>query len=35
VVYLGYVWIFIDARRRGWHDLIAGTVVIERTAPGR
>lgn len=35
VVYLGFVWIFIDARRRGWHDLIAGTVVIERTAPGR
>jgi uncharacterized RDD family membrane protein YckC len=35
VVYLGYVWIFIDARRRGWHDLIAGTVVIERTAPGK
>jgi uncharacterized RDD family membrane protein YckC len=35
VFYLGYVWIFIDARRRGWHDLIAGTVVIERAAPGR
>jgi uncharacterized RDD family membrane protein YckC len=35
VFYLGYVWIFIDARRRGWHDLIAGTVVIERTAPRR
>ena len=30
VVYLGFVWIFIDARRRGWHDLIAGTVVIEK-----
>jgi uncharacterized RDD family membrane protein YckC len=29
--YLGFIWIFIDARRRGWHDLIAGTVVIERT----
>jgi uncharacterized RDD family membrane protein YckC len=28
-LYLGYVWIFIDKRRRGWHDLIAGTVVIE------
>jgi uncharacterized RDD family membrane protein YckC len=35
VFYIGYIWIFIDARRRGWHDLIAGTVVIERTAPGR
>lgn len=28
--FLGYVWVFIDARRRGWHDLIAGTVMIER-----
>ena len=29
VLYLGWIWIFVDARRRGWHDLIAGTVVIE------
>ena len=29
-VYLGFIWVFIDPRRRGWHDLIAGTVVIER-----
>lgn len=29
-LYLGYIWIFIDSRRRGWHDLIAGTVMIER-----
>lgn len=29
-IYLGYIWIFIDSRRRGWHDLIAGTVMIER-----
>lgn len=29
VFYLGYIWILIDSRRRGWHDLIAGTVVIE------
>jgi uncharacterized RDD family membrane protein YckC len=35
VFYLGYVWIFIDARRRGWHDLIAGTVVIEKANPPR
>lgn len=28
--YIGFIWVFIDARRRGWHDLIAGTVVIER-----
>ena len=29
VLYLGYIWILIDKRRRGWHDLIAGTVVIK------
>lgn len=28
--YLGFVWVFIDKRRRAWHDLIAGTVVIRR-----
>jgi uncharacterized RDD family membrane protein YckC len=31
VFYLGYIWIFIDNRKRGWMDLIAGTVVV--TAP--
>jgi uncharacterized RDD family membrane protein YckC len=31
VFYIGYIWIFIDKRRRGWMDLIAGTIVI--TAP--
>ena len=30
VFYLGFIWILIDSRRRGWHDLIAGTVVIKR-----
>ena len=30
VFYLGFIWIFIDKRRRGWHDLIAGTVVVRR-----
>jgi uncharacterized RDD family membrane protein YckC len=28
VLYIGFAWILIDARRRGWHDLIAGTCVI-------
>lgn len=32
VFYIGYIWIFIDKRKRGWHDLIASTVVIK--APG-
>jgi uncharacterized RDD family membrane protein YckC len=29
VFYVGYIWIFIDKRRRGWFDLIAGTVVVK------
>jgi uncharacterized RDD family membrane protein YckC len=29
VFYIGYIWIFVDKRRRGWHDLIAGTVVVK------
>ncbi|HEY8199393.1 MAG TPA: RDD family protein [Candidatus Limnocylindrales bacterium] len=29
IFYLGYIWVLIDNRRRGWHDLIAGTVVIQ------
>jgi uncharacterized RDD family membrane protein YckC len=30
VFYLGYIWIFIDKRRRGWQDLIAGTIVVKQ-----
>ena len=30
VMYLGFAWILIDGRHRGWHDLIAGTVVVKR-----
>ena len=26
---LGYIWILIDQHRQGWHDKLAGTVVIE------
>jgi uncharacterized RDD family membrane protein YckC len=33
VLYLGYIWILVDKRRRGWHDLIAGTVVIKAPHP--
>ena len=25
VFYLGFIWIFIDKRKRGWYDLMAGT----------
>ena len=31
--YLGFVWIAFDSRKQGWHDKIAGTVVI-RVARG-
>lgn len=30
VFYLGFVWIFVDKRKRCWHDLLAGTVVVKR-----
>jgi uncharacterized RDD family membrane protein YckC len=26
--YLGFVWIALDPRKQGWHDKIAGTVVV-------
>ncbi len=29
VFYIGFIWIFVDSRRRGWHDLIAGTIVVQ------
>jgi uncharacterized RDD family membrane protein YckC len=27
-LYLGFVWVAIDRRKQGWHDKIAGTIVI-------
>jgi uncharacterized RDD family membrane protein YckC len=27
---MGYVWIGIDKRKQGWHDMLASTVVIRR-----
>jgi len=29
VFYLGFIWILFDAKRQGWHDKLANTVVIE------
>ena len=29
VFYIGVIWIFVDKRKRGWQDLIGGTVVVE------
>jgi uncharacterized RDD family membrane protein YckC len=27
---LGFLWIAFDDRKQGWHDKIAGTVVIRK-----
>jgi uncharacterized RDD family membrane protein YckC len=27
-LYLGFLWIGLDPQKRGWHDRIAGTVVV-------
>lgn len=29
---LGIIWVGIDKRKQGWHDKLAGTVVIRRTS---
>ena len=29
---LGFLWIAFDRRKQGWHDKIAGTVVIKKNA---
>jgi uncharacterized RDD family membrane protein YckC len=28
VFYLGFIWVAFEPRKRGWHDMMAGTVVI-------
>lgn len=27
-VYLGFAWVLVDRRRRGWHDVLAKTLVV-------
>jgi uncharacterized RDD family membrane protein YckC len=29
--YLGFAWIAFDSRKQGWHDKIAGTVVVRES----
>lgn len=31
---LGIFWVGFDRRKQGWHDKIAGTVVVKRTRTG-
>ena len=30
-LYLGFLWAAFDRRKQGWHDKIAGTVVVQET----
>jgi uncharacterized RDD family membrane protein YckC len=30
IFYLGFIWVAFDGKKQGWHDKIAGTVVIIR-----
>jgi uncharacterized RDD family membrane protein YckC len=30
---LGLLWVAFDARKQGWHDKLAGTVVVRADAP--
>ncbi|MFZ1038078.1 MAG: RDD family protein [Smithella sp.] len=30
IFYLGFIWVAFDKKKQGWHDKIAGTVVIIR-----
>jgi oligopeptide/dipeptide ABC transporter ATP-binding protein len=32
-LYIGWLWVFVDARRKAWHDIAAGTIVVDATAP--
>ena len=31
---LGFIWIAFDKRKQGWHDKLAGTVVVRKTNTG-
>jgi uncharacterized RDD family membrane protein YckC len=29
ICYLGYFWMLLDSNKQGWHDKIAGTIVVK------
>lgn len=35
VIGLGFLWVAFDARKQGWHDKIAGTLVVSVRKPRR
>jgi uncharacterized RDD family membrane protein YckC len=30
---IGFIWVGIDQRKRGFHDMLAGTVVVRARGP--
>jgi uncharacterized RDD family membrane protein YckC len=34
-LFLGLIWVAFDARKQGWHDKLAGTVVVRDARPPR
>ena len=32
-IFLGIIWVGIDQRKQGWHDKLAGTVVLRNNQP--
>lgn len=32
---LGFIWVAFDKRKQGWHDKMAGTVVVRRKDHGK
>ena len=32
---LGIIWLLIDQRKQGWHDMLAGTVVVRPKTGGK
>ena len=34
VLLLGVIWVAFDSRKQGWHDKLAGTVVVRAPEPG-
>lgn len=33
-LWLGFIWILVDKERRGWHDMMAETMVVEKRKSG-
>ena len=32
-LFVGIIWVAFDRRKQGWHDKLAGTVVVRKRAP--